>query len=468
MLISLPEFIGRLHPLLVHLPIGILLLACFFQWLILHSRYAFLKPAIPAMLFWGMLSAIASCISGYLLASGGDYEGELVQRHQWMGIYTAGLALILWIAHQFFINEWIARWLSVGLIILLFITGHLGGSLTHGEGFLQEGLQAGKKDEPVWKAMPDLQQAQVYASLVQPLLQARCYSCHGPNKQKGKLRLDSPDWLLKGGEDGKAIKPGDAEKSLLIERLMLPMDDKEHMPPREKTQLTADEIAVLHWWVNSGAAFDKRVSELKQPANINQVLQRIATGQQPAGNIAAAPADIPAAAVAPGDTATIRRLRQAGVMILPVAANSNYLSASFFTATAPPDSLLPLLTTLKKQLIWLRLDNTPVSDASLRQIGALTQLTRLQLSNTAVTDAGLPALQPLINLHSLNLVGTKVTATGLYTLASLKQLRYLYLYQTAVAPADWPMLLKQLPGIQLDSGGYRVPTFEADTTELKY
>lgn len=468
MLLSLPEFIGRLHPLLVHLPIGILLLACFFQWLILHSRYAFLKTAIPTMLFWGMLAAVGSCISGYLLASGGDYEGALVERHRWMGIYTAALSLVLWIAHQFFINEWIARWISLGLLILLFATGHLGGSLTHGEGFLQEGLNAGKKAEPVWKAIPDVQQAQVYAGLVQPLLEARCYSCHGPNKQKGKLRLDSPDWLLKGGEDGKAIKPGDAEKSLLIERLTLPLDDKEHMPPREKPQLTTDEIAVLHWWVNSGASFDKKVNELKQPANLSQVLQRIATGQQLAGSTTAAPADIPAAAVAPGDTASIHRLRQAGVMILPVAANSNYLSASFFTATAPADSLLSLLTTLKKQLVWLRLDNTGISDASLKKIGELTQLTRLQLSNTAVTDAGLPALQSLAHLHSLNLVGTKVTAAGLHSLTTLKQLRYLYLYQTAVAPADWPMLLKQLPGIQLDSGGYRVPTFESDTTELKY
>lgn len=468
MLLSLPEFIGRLHPLLVHLPIGILLLACFFQWLILHSRYAFLKPAIPCMFFWGMLSAIASCISGYLLASGGDYEGELVQRHQWMGIYTAALALALWICHQFFINEWIARWISLGVIILLFITGHLGGSLTHGEGFLQEGLHAGKKDEPVWKAIPDVQQAQVYASLVQPLLEARCYNCHGPNKQKGRLRLDSPDWLLKGGEDGKVIKPGDAEKSLLIERLMLPHDDKEHMPPRDKPQLTADEIAVLHWWVNSGAAFDKTVNELKQPANINQVLQRIAIGQQQAVGTTTSPTDIPDEKVAPGDTASIYRLRKAGVMVLPVAANSNYLSASFFTATATPDSLLPLLTRLKKQLIWLRLDNTSISDASLKQIGELTQLTRLQLSNTAVSDAGLPALQALTKLHSLNLVGTKVTAAGLHSLAALKQLRYLYLYQTAVAPTDWPVLLKQLPGIQLDSGRYKVPTFEADTTELKY
>ena len=82
MFLSILDFIGHLHPLLVHLPIGILLLACFFQWLTLSNRFVFLQPAIPVALFWGMISAIASCISGYLLSQRGDYEAELANLHQ--------------------------------------------------------------------------------------------------------------------------------------------------------------------------------------------------------------------------------------------------------------------------------------------------------------------------------------------------------------------------------------------------
>src|SRR5437868_4082413 len=134
MFLSLPDLIGRFHPVLVHLPIGILLLACFFQWLTLKPRFAFLQPAIPAMLFWGMLGAIFSCISGYMLSLSGDYDEQLVGRHQWMGISTAILSLLLYLLHQFSINEIIARWVSLGIIGLIMITGHLGGSLTHGSG----------------------------------------------------------------------------------------------------------------------------------------------------------------------------------------------------------------------------------------------------------------------------------------------------------------------------------------------
>ncbi|MCW3120141.1 MAG: hypothetical protein JWM28_4223, partial [Chitinophagaceae bacterium] len=78
MLLSILDFTGRLHPLLVHLPIGILLLACFFQWLTANNKFAFLQPAIPVALFWGMISAVASCISGYILSDSGDYDADLV------------------------------------------------------------------------------------------------------------------------------------------------------------------------------------------------------------------------------------------------------------------------------------------------------------------------------------------------------------------------------------------------------
>ena len=145
MILALPDLIGRFHPVLVHLPIGILLLACFFQWLTLKPRFAFLQPAIPVMLFWGMLGAVIACISGYMLSLSGDYDEDLVDRHQWMGIITAIVSLILYLLYQFSISERIARGVSFGIIVLITITGHLGGSLTHGSVYLAEGLHSGDK-----------------------------------------------------------------------------------------------------------------------------------------------------------------------------------------------------------------------------------------------------------------------------------------------------------------------------------
>jgi len=95
------EFIGRFHPVLVHLPIGILLVACLFLVLILLPRFEKLRPAIPALLFLGMISAVFSCITGYFLASSGDYEGKLVSNHQWMGIGVAVLSVVLLFIHKY-------------------------------------------------------------------------------------------------------------------------------------------------------------------------------------------------------------------------------------------------------------------------------------------------------------------------------------------------------------------------------
>jgi hypothetical protein len=465
MLLSFPDFIGRFHPVLVHLPIGILLLACFFQWLTIRSKFAFLQPAIPLMFFWGMLGAILSCVSGYLLSLSGDYDALLVSRHQWAGIITALLSLWLYILYRFAVSIRTARVIATVIIIAIIITGHWGGTLTHGSGYLTQGLNGGVQQSAGIKPVPDIQEAMAYTDLVQPLLQAKCYTCHGPAKQKGKLRLDQQQFILKGGEEGKVVQPGKADESEMIDRMLLPLTDEDHMPPKEKPQLTKNEIALLQWWINSGADFSKKVKELPQPDPVKPVLLSFQAGSQTDEPQAG---DVPETPVAPGDETTITRLKKNGVTVLPVAKNSNYLSASFFTAEAGADSLLQLLVPLKEQIIWLKLDNAVISDSSMKHIAALAKLTRLQLSNTGITDAGLVQLRALRQLQSLNLVGTKVTAQGLSQLSGLGKLKFLYLYRTTIGHIDWALLKKTFPAAQIDTGKYIVPTLAQDTIEIKY
>src|SRR5687768_17163865 len=251
MLLSFSDLIGRFHPVLVHLPIGILLIGCFFQLLAFNQKYSFLRPAVPVLIFWGMIGAVASAITGYFLSLSGDYEGTIVNRHKWLGISTAVLSILLYVWYKVPVRETTRKWIAPGLIILIIITGHSGGSLTHGEGFLAEGLESGKDKGPVLETIPNIQEAAIYADIVQPILQARCYSCHGPNKQKGKLRLDSREFIFKGGKEkeGKTVVPGKPGESEMIRRISLPLSDEDHMPLKEKPQLTQNEIALLRWWV---------------------------------------------------------------------------------------------------------------------------------------------------------------------------------------------------------------------------
>ena len=84
--------------------------------------------------------------------------------------------------------------------------------------------------------------------------------------------MDEPSLILKGGEDGKVIEPGNAEASDMVKRLLLPRNDEDHMPPKEKPQLKENEIALIHWWIAAGAPFDKKTKELEQPEKIRPAL----------------------------------------------------------------------------------------------------------------------------------------------------------------------------------------------------
>src|SRR5690606_22468110 len=132
----------------------------------------------------------------------------------------------------------------------------------------------------------------------------------------------------------------------------------------------------------------------------------------------------------------IQKLKDAGIVVMPVSQNSNFLMANFVMAPEAGDREVELLSPIKEQLVWLKLGNTKISDVALVVVGTCTNLTQLQLNNTAVSDVGMESLKGLVNLQSLNLVGTKVTAKGLNKLNELKNLRTIYLYQSAVDKGD--------------------------------
>lgn len=93
----------------------------------------------------------------------------------------------------------------------------------------------------------------VWHDVVAPLLAARCASCHGDAKQKGKLRVDSIEALVAGGKGGPAIIPGNASSGTLLARSHLPLEDDKHMPPAKEAQLDAAQVELISWWIGQGA-----------------------------------------------------------------------------------------------------------------------------------------------------------------------------------------------------------------------
>jgi uncharacterized membrane protein len=461
------ELLGHLHPIIVHLPIGILLLACLFMWQSRKNKYENLQPFINIILFWGMMSAIAACITGFILSQSGGYDTGLVNWHQWMGISVAVLSIVIYFLRKkpnFIRRQWIFGCI---LVVLLFITGHLGGSLTHGPDYISQPLRSLLMDDTLVvvkrKPIPNIQEAVVFADVIQPVLQAKCYSCHGASKQKGRLRMDQPDLLMKGGKDGVVIVPGKPAESELVKRIQLPREDDHHMAPKDKPQLTANEVALLGWWIDNGADFTKKVKDLQVPVKISPMLAALQTGNEEQK----APPEIPSIPVQKADEGALKKLQDRGVVVLPVSQNSNYLEVNFVTAVDITDKDMALLLPLKKQLVWLKAGNTGIGDSALAMIGQLDNLVKLQLDHTIITDSGLKRLSGLHQLQSLNLAGTRITASGISFLKDLKQLRNLYLFQTGVESSDWNTLKKLFPKTIIDSGGYVVPLFETDTSLVK-
>jgi mono/diheme cytochrome c family protein len=94
-----------------------------------------------------------------------------------------------------------------------------------------------------------------FNSQIQPIFSENCYACHGPDTSKieSGLRLDRKEDALKGGESGKAIVPGNPEKSLIIERITHPDADDVMPPPAKKDRLKPEQVALIRQWISEGA-----------------------------------------------------------------------------------------------------------------------------------------------------------------------------------------------------------------------
>ncbi len=433
------QFLGRLHILALHLPIGFLVLAFFMELAARRSATA-LRPAVGFSLFWGMVSAVVAAGLGYLLSLDGSYDADLLDWHKWLGIGTAGLSVALYFLHKKNAAQTANLPLFAVTMAVLAATGHYGGSLTHGEDFLFSGANA-TAAAPLALTIND--DTEVFSGLVMPVLKDKCGNCHNPNKRKGDLAVLTKEDLLKGGENGPAITPDNPEKSLLLKHIQLPLDDDDHMPPKGKKQLTDPEKQLLDWWLKAGAPFDKTVAAAAMPAALRSALQ--ATAQ-------AATSPLDGLKLVPVDEGKLKKLRSEGIQVFPLATGSPFLQALFQGKKDLTAEQLKKLQPIGKNIVQLNLSNSNVDDNMLAAVKDMPHLNRLYLEQTAITDKGLANLDGLQYLEYLNLYQTKVTDAGLPILQKLPKLRSLFLWQSGVTPDGVAKFASQKPGITLDKG----------------
>ncbi len=339
-------FIGRFHPIVLHLPVGALALLCLFE-LICSTRRGeerFGESALLILLV-GALGSVLAVFAGIMLSREGGYTGGNFSLHQTMGILgTAGVLLALLVrltamgrGSSELLNAYRALYfISFGLLGL---GAHFGGNMSHGSKFLTEFAPASlkgpmtsmekwllsfveKQEEipetesslgteikpsevpgkgtktqsttsvtPSTPSVPNVPQASpnnaasvggklVFQHVILPIFVMKCNKCHGEEKQKGELRLDTYEFTMKGGEENgdKNIVPGKPDESVTIQLISSAEDEDGHMPPEGKEQLTKEEAALIRWWIQQGASNSQAYDPATIPAELKAAAEALVKG----------------------------------------------------------------------------------------------------------------------------------------------------------------------------------------------
>lgn len=259
-----------------------------------------------------------------------------------------------------------------------------------------------------------------YQDRVGPLMERHCVICHGPEKQKGRLRLDSFEWMMKGGVSGEVVRPGDLKGSELFRRITLPATDEEVMPGDGKPLLSPAEIRNLELWILQGASPTRVVAEFPGAP----VLGRPTAVAQPL-----APDWRPRAA----EIAQLER--RLGVRLVPRSAVTTD-GLVLRTASRPArcdDAVLAALAPLADLIVEAELARTRITDAGLATLGKWGNLRALDLTRTAVTSGGLAGLVALPHLEALNLTDTAVDDAGLAAVRALPALKRIWFHGARVS-----------------------------------
>jgi uncharacterized membrane protein len=466
------DLLGRLHPLVVHLPIGILILAFVFEALSAYEKHTRLRRAVRPALLIGFVGALLACVTGFILKDEGGYNDNALQIHQILGLTTAVLTLVVFYLRKrmktFFPGQKkrkVARIFSLFiLIIILSVTGHFGGTLTHGDDYLSVALitepQEPEELSMILSATKDHDSLIFYQDIIHPLFAARCFSCHSATKQKGELRLDKPEYILKGGKEGNVFVAGSPDSSSLYTRLLLPLDDDHHMPPSEKPQLTSTDIALIQEWIQSGATFDQRVKSLPNKERINKYLASYTPTDT-------SPPWLPLAEVDAANEKALQSLRHAGLVILPINHESNYLMVNFTNARTFKEEWLDHLNSIRLNVVWIDLSNCAITADELKFTNRLSNLRYLYLNRATIDDGAITVLKETKSLVYLSLVGTSVTDAAVAQLKELPDLRKVFLFDTKVTSHGYRALLESKPELLIDSGNYKLEKLATDTLIFK-
>lgn len=434
-LLDIFTFLGRMHPLIIHLPIGFLLLAIIFDIVSYHKKFKYLNRAVPFTLLIGFASAATACVLGYMLSRTGDYDHQILNNHKLTGISLALMAGMLYgVTTSSFkkiirVPRPLFSALSAATFILLSYTGHQGANLTHGANYITlETLMHKEREKPA-----SIEEAMIFEDVVHPILEKRCMQCHQAGKKKGRLSMESLATMLKGGKSGAAVVPGNLVESELFRRITLDPSHEDFMPTDGKTPLTKAETDIIRWWIEKGMAVEgKRISELRDHGEIKPLAAsflglgghaaevNILTGQK-------INAEIPDTL----DMTRVENLRKKGLMVRVLLQKPVMLDV-----TLPPRSgkkmgdIVNDLKPVVRNIVWLNLSDNGFTENDLGILEHMSNVEKLRLEKNPISDGIGAHLERLKYLEAVNLNETKISPAGLSKLQQNPAIQRVYTWKT--------------------------------------
>ena len=427
------DFLGSLHPLMVHLPIGIILLTIAID-VFMRNKNNSVQRVITMGWFFSFFSGLLAALFGWFLGDSGYYFEEQINIHRWSGVALVFLSFMIWILLfiNFRFNKSFKQSINITAIILLMLTGHFGGEMTHGQNYLFDNLPFVKKEislTPLSEVeSSEVDSLYVFEDLIFPVLEEKCITCHNENRAYGGLNMNAFESMMEGGNSGSGIQKGKPYESLIYKRISFPQDHPKFMPPAG-VPMSYDQIAIMEWWIDKGAKKQMPINLARNDSKmlrLMEVLYKFDLREKTYLETLKLPGLSSEELNGLNDEKFIWRF---------LNAEKSFLDVKFTAKTIQKVDLL-IMQKVKENVTWLNLADCMLSDELLSYLGTFRNLTRLKIQkNPLVTDKGIDGLKELKNLSELNLYGTSVTDAAFITLGQMTALKKLFLWNTLVTPS---------------------------------
>jgi len=387
---------GKMHPLVLHFPIvlgiAIVIYFLFFQNKPLEENTE--KLVLVGNAFMASMVALL----GLFLSKQDAYDTDILNLHKWGGL---SIALISWLLIYIKnISTSFKKLIALCYLLALLFFTHQGALLTHGENALSIPTPEVKVAEDVKIIDSSLT---VYEKAIAPILAQKCVSCHGPEKVKGQLQLQSPEFIIKGGKNGNILNGIQNEEAMLLQRIHLPNSDEKHMPPDGKLQLTLEELTLLNKWVKAGGNFTKKISELAKTDSLAILAMAYKAPTKGSGENK-------------NNAPDLKQYNSSYLTVNYLFNGSNDIEVNFFQGSFYKTEQLKNLEKIKDNIVSLNMQGMPITKEDLAIIVQFTRLKKLNLNYTNLQITDLQVLKNISGLTNLSICGIEVNQSSLKTL----------------------------------------------------